>query len=424
MDRKEVFKEFLEKNDILIVDKNASSRTRLVKILHDLGAKHHQIHAVSGFAEAAEYIATRNIGLILSEYFIGGGSGFDLFRILKSKSSVFRKDICNILVTSNLTQSAVAKAAEEDVDSFIIKPYTVQSIQENLITTVTDKIRPSQYVKSVDQAKDFLIAGDYQSAITILQDSIKLHTKPSLALFYIGQAEYMKNSIRDAKNSYASGLNYNSIHFKCLIGMYELLMRDGQYHDAYQVVRTVASTFPANPSRLSEIVRLAVRTENFPDMKDYYKIFTDLEDRPMELKNYIGAGLYVSGKHHLKNDNIEEALKLFECVAISCSEFSKFTRAIVTVLVEHGKVKEAESYLTRFTSEDRMNTDYKISEYLVYSLTIKDPKFLVKMGLDLFNDGIRDDQCLQVLIQAMKNSGYQEDKILPFREEIAHLKAA
>src|SRR5688572_6189587 len=142
MDKKEVFKQFLETNDVLIVDKNPSSRNRLLKTMYDLGSKRHMIHSTGSLAEAREFIETKKIGIVLSDYFIAGGSGFDLFKMIRDKNPN-NKDLCLILVTSNISQTAVAKAAEEDVDSFIIKPYTIQSIQDNLISTVVQKIRPS-----------------------------------------------------------------------------------------------------------------------------------------------------------------------------------------------------------------------------------------------------------------------------------------
>jgi response regulator of citrate/malate metabolism len=90
------------------------------------------IHTAGSLGEAETIVKEKNIGIVLSDYFIAGGSGFDLFKIIREKLPK-NKELCLILVTANISQTAVAKAAEEDVDSFIIKPYTIQSIQESLI---------------------------------------------------------------------------------------------------------------------------------------------------------------------------------------------------------------------------------------------------------------------------------------------------
>ncbi|MFY7993328.1 MAG: response regulator [Bacteriovoracaceae bacterium] len=420
MDKKELFKKFLEENDVLIVDKNPSSRNRLLKTISDLGSKRHMIHSVASMAEAEQIIKTKKIGLVLSDYFITGGSGFDLFKKVR-ETHIDSKKLCQILVTSNISQTAVAKAAEEDVDSFIIKPYTIQIIQESLINAVNAKIYPSAYVVKIEEAKIAMHEGRFDEATSLLKDAMTMHSRPALALFYMGQVEYMKRAITEAEGNYSKGLSYNNIHFKCLIGLYELFMQENKYQEAYQVVKKVAKFFPANPDRLTQIVRLAIQTEHYDDMIFYYDIFTTLDERSKVLINYIGAGLYIAGKHHLINGNVSEALKCFECVAVSCSEFTKFLRAMITVLIENNLASEAETFLARFHAGSLDHEDYLVSEFLVFSALNKDPNFSVRRGLDLYNKKIRDFLCMKEMIEAMRTSGIKEDKLKEYRHEIENL---
>lgn len=417
---KNLLKPYLETTEVLIVDKNPASRNRLLKTMYDLGSKRNLIHSVGSLVEAEEIIKTQKIGIVLSDYFITGGSGFDLFKMLRERDPS-NKDLCLILVTSNISQTAVAKAAEEDVDSFIIKPYTAQSIKENLISTLTNKVFPSDYVKTVDEGKVLMNEGRYDEAITVFKKAMELNAKPSLALFYIGQSEYLKKHIDEAQDSYQKGLEVNSIHYKCLVGLFDIFLREERFNDAYQVVRKIAKYFPANPDRLSQIVRLAVKTANFQDMQMYYEIFTTLDDRAQDLKNFIGAGMYISGKSFLMKKSPETALKHFDNVVVSCSEFTKFTRAIILVLIEYDMVDEAEKYLSRFPSDTKEHADYLISDYLVNSRKVEDHNSIVKQGLDLYNKKIRDLTCLQTLLAAMSRVGYKEEKIAPYKAEMEAL---
>lgn len=419
MDKKEVFKQFLEENEVLIVDKNPSSRNRLLKTIYDLGAKRHMIHTCGSLTEAQEIIASKKIGIVMSDYFIGGGSGFDLFKIIRDKEPD-NKNLCLVLVTSNISQTAVAKAAEEDVDSFIIKPYTIQSIQENLISTVVAKIKPSDYIVKVEEGKAQIAAGNYLEAIATLKVAVNMHPKPALALFYIGQAEYLKNHVDEATGSYNEGLSFNNIHYKCLVGLYEIFMREEKYFEAYGVVKKIAKYFPANPDRLSQIVRLAIRTNNYEDMQMYYEIFTSLEVRTQVLMNYIGAGMYVAGKHCLIENNPEKAMQFFDNIAVSCSEFTKFLRAIVTVLVEHNMHTDAEKFLSRFDAGAKDSDDYLVSDFLINAKN-PDNGFVIKMGLELYNRKIRDYKCMYALIEAMVKGGYKNDRIAPYKEEMEAL---
>ena len=420
MDKKEVFKEFLESNEVLIVDKNPSSRNRLLKTIYDLGAKRHMIFTTGNLTEAQEILEKQKIGIVLSDYFIGGGSGFDLFKMVREKNSD-KKNLCLILVTANISQTAVAKAAEEDVDSFIIKPYTVQSIQENLISTVAAKVKPSEYMLKIEEGKKLISEGQYGPAIDVLKKAMNLNSKPALALFYIGQAEYLKNRVDEAASSYNEGLNFNNIHYKCLIGLYEIFMREEKFHEAYQVVKKIAKYFPANPDRLSQIVRLAIITGNHQDMQMYYEIFTSLDERLQVLTNYIGAGLFVSGKYFLMNKDKKTAIQYFDNIAVSCSEFTKFLKGVISLLIEHNMAPEAEKYLGRFDVFAREHEDYLISEFLITSKKTSDSGSIIKMGLDLYNKQIRDYKFLNTLISAMKEGGYQDEKIAHYHKEMATL---
>ncbi len=421
MDKKQLLQDYLTQHAVLIVDKNTSSRNRLLKVMVDLGVKRHMIHTAGSMVEAETIIKENSVGLVLSDYFVAGGSGFDLFKMVRTSHNPENKKLCLILVTSNISQTAVAKAAEEDVDSFIIKPYTLQSIQENLLSTVSSKIQPSPYIVKIEEGKEALARADYRHAISCFEAALPLHPRPSLALFYMGQTQYLMSEQQQAVGKYNKGLSYNSIHFKCLIGLYEIFMKEKKFQEAYQVVKKVAKYFPANPDRLTQIIRLAIVTQNYEDMESYYEIFTQLDERNAELINYIGAGLFVAGKWYMLEGQSPKALSLFEKIAVSCSEFSKFLRAIITTLVEHQRASDAEKYMSRFPAGSMDGEDYMVSDYLIrYDGKTGDIGGAIKKGIELYNRNIRDYMCLKVMVEAMIKEG-MTDKASPYIQELNRL---
>lgn len=420
MDKKQVVQEYLASFGVLVVDKNSSSRNRLLKVMVDIGVKRNMIHTAGTVVEAESIMKQNKIGLVLSDYHVGGGSGFDLFKLVRSAFPNNNK-LCLILVTSNISQTAVAKAAEEDVDSFIIKPYTLQSIQENLLTTISSKIKPSPYIVKIEEGKKLLAASQFREAMKAFEEALPLHQRPSLALFYLGQTQYLMSEADQAKGKYNKGLSYNSIHFKCLIGLYELFMREQKFVEAYQVVKKVAKYFPANPDRLTQIIRLAIVTKNYDDMESYYEIFTQLDERNSEIINYIGAGLFVAGKWFMLEGQTQKALPVFEKIAISCAEFPKFTRAIISVLVEYNQHAEAEKYISRFPAGSMNSEDYVVSDFLVkHSSPQSDQGQLIQKGIDLYNRNIRDYMCMKLMVEAMLKNGMR-DKAAPYVAELEKL---
>ncbi len=421
MDKKLVVQEYLKEYAVLVVDKNGSSRNRLLKVMVDLGTKRNMIHTAGTMSEAQEIIKTQKIGLVLSDYAVGGGSGFDLFKLVRSTFGATNKNLCLILVTSNISQTAVAKAAEEDVDSFIIKPYTLQSIMENLVSTISAKVKPSPYVVKIEAGKELMGRGQYQQAIDVFTSAMTLHSKPSLALFYMGQAQYLLSEADKAKKDYNKGLEFNSIHFKCLIGLYEIFMKEEKYEEAYRIVEKIAKYFPANPDRLTQVIRLTIVTKHYEDMENYYDIFTQLDERSSELTNYVGAGLFIAGKYFLLESQSPRAVGIFDKIAVSCSEFSKFIRAIITVLVDHDQFDEAERFMARFSAGTKDEEDYMVSDFIVnYSRRDADQAQVVKKGLELYNKNIRDFNCLKLLVNALQSQGFK-DKHEQYKQELTRL---
>jgi tetratricopeptide (TPR) repeat protein len=381
----------------------------------DLGTKRHMIHTAGTMSEARDIIKNNKIGLVLSDYSVGGGSGFDLFKMVRESHDTMNKKLCLVLVTANISQTAVAKAAEEDVDSFIIKPYTLQSIMENLISTISAKVQPPPYVLKIEEGKELIAQEKYEEAIEVFNTAVKMHSRPALALFYMGQAQYLLSEPAKAKGQYNKGLEYNSIHFKCLIGLYEIFMREERFEEAYRVVEKIAKYFPANPDRLTQVIRLTIVTKHYEDMENYYDIFSQLDERSADLVNYVGAGLFVSGKWFLLEGQLQRALAIFDKIAVSCSEFTKFIRAIITTLVEHGHHDSASNYISRFPSGSNDDEDYLVSYYLINHTRVEsDAGQAIISGLELFNKNIRDYNCLCALINALEKQGLK-DKVNQYK---------
>ena len=416
--KEKLFKEFLASGNIMVVDKSSASRRRLTKTLVDMGAKRNQIDSVAHFSEALDVVNEKKPELILSDYELNGGSGFDLFKHYREKYPEDKKSVL-ILVTSNISQSAVAKAAEEDVDSFIIKPYTVQSLEKSLTNTVISKLYPSEYVQAIEKGKEELFAGKYEDALNTFEGAKSLNKKPSLAMFYHGQTQYMMEQVKEAEGDYKKGLEINSIHFKCQVGLYELFMKDKKFFEAYSVVKNIAKYFPANPDRLKEVVRLAMVTEHYDDMEMYYEIFTQLDERPDDVINYVCSGLYIAGKFNILNGNKDKAREIFDKVGVSCSGISKFLLAMIKLLVDYSVFDDAQKLVGRFASGPEAQAAYSIGNYIAYSDSDNTTE-LISKGLELWNNGHKDPVAVKILIDSLNKDGSSK-KAQEYLEEAIHL---
>ncbi|HUP58647.1 MAG TPA: response regulator, partial [Bdellovibrionota bacterium] len=139
--QRELFKKFLADARIVIADTSSASRARLAKTLVDLGAKMQLIELCGTYASAEEAIRKSKPRLLVSDYHLGSRSGFDLLDALKDCGDPAKRVFA--LVTANSSQSTIARAAEEDVDVCVLKPYTIQMLSKALVAAAINKLHPS-----------------------------------------------------------------------------------------------------------------------------------------------------------------------------------------------------------------------------------------------------------------------------------------
>ncbi len=405
---------FLKENDVLIVDKSGSTKRSLIKVLVDLGAETRRIHSVTHYDEAMEVFEEKRPQLVISDYYIGGSSGFVFFQDIRKKYPEMKKLVLT-LITSNASQTVVAKAAEEDVDSYILKPYNVDTLQRILSVAILEKNFPSDYLKYIQSGKEYLFDGKFEEAKNEFEAAISCTKKPSLALFYHGQAMFFLNETEQAEKDYNKGLSYNKIHFKCLLGLYNLYNELSRTNDAYSVAKNITRYFPSNQERLCNVIRLCVETSSFEDMEEFYLIYKEIEVREGVLTNYLNAGLFVTAKHFIAEQELERALEHFQWLTTVSQRASKYLRAIIIELYKIGEFEEARKFLKKFDVDDMKSDDYKIAAFYAEFDQLND-NMRVQSGLEIFRSESRTPECFQILIDSLKEQK-MDDKVVRLLEE-------
>ncbi len=408
LNHEQIMIQFLKENNILIADTSAVAAGRLASTLAEFGARRSQITIEDSFESAQKSIRNYKPKMILCDYMLGNKSGLDLLQDQRrefqdSKSSIF------VLITANASQSTVARAAEEDIDSFIIKPYTNNTLKSSMMNIIVNKLYPTEYIQLIEKGKDFLFKGEPEEAKKHFESALALDPKPSLACFYLGQADQMINALDSAEGKYKIGLAFRQIHYKCLVGLFEILMKVNKPVEAYEVVRKIAQYFPANPRRLTSVLRLAIITGHYEHMKEYYHLFTQIDVRTEELVEYMCSALIVAGKHYISKKEDYKAFEHFDLCAISSAGKTKYLRFMIESLIENTKPEVAQKYLSRFPAVTMADPDYLISEYLVTSFLVPDLGQNILKGRELIKNKIKHWMIHQRLTELSLQAGHKDN---------------
>ncbi len=396
----DIFRKFISTRKILIADGSATQRSSLGMILSEAGASGSLIKLASNYADAMTEMDAHQPNIVLCDYDLGTRCGLDLLQTYRAQNPDSQQSLF-ILVTGNNSQTAVARAAEEDVDTFILKPYSSNTLRAAIMKAALVKINPSRYSTKITQGKALMKEGQIDEALALFKEAVKLDESPALAYFYIGQASQFKKALELAEGSYGKGLELNKIHYKCMVGLFDLFSNQKRHADAYDVAKKISQYFPANPQRLTQVLKLAIMTQSYEDVEKYYQTFTKIDERNEDVIRYVCAALVVCGKYYLQKKFPSRAVELFNKAAVTGAGRGKILGDIITSLVDFKMGKEAELFLNRFPSDQQSTPLYHAQKLLILDDTVPDGAggTVISAGRNLISKGIQDPVIYEVMIR-------------------------
>ena len=326
--RKMTFEQFMNEAKILIVDENFTYRVALKQTLVSYGAMNNNIVATKTVREAKTLMDATHFHIVFSDFLLKDGIGTSLIGE--------HKDFIFILVSSLASQAAVAKAAEVEVDQFIFKPYSqihLRTVLEGVIKVYND---PSESNLFIEDGKEFLSMGEFDKAAMMFEKAKNDPASFARASSYLGEISKIKNELEGAFRNFREGLSATEVHFRCLMGMFNVLQQTGRMEEAYSVLKDIVLYFPECPDRLIQGIDLAIKTKKFVDIEEFFEVFKLMYEKPEKLLNYMGSGLLVNGHYHLRHENESAAMESFVRGISVGQGHDKFTMYVREKLVQFG----------------------------------------------------------------------------------------
>lgn len=404
----DVFKEYVQERKILIADSSATSRSNLAHTLGKLGAKSMNIALASTLSDAESEIARISPQIVICDFELGGQRGLELLQRQRAQRPD-TKDSLFVLVTSNTSQSAVARAAEEDVDTFILKPFTAETLKSSLVKAALVKIKPTDYIRTIEEGKTFFAKNELDHSELSFKKAKTLDPAPALACYYLGLIQSKRGDTPGAEAYFNEGLGFNKLHYKCIVGLFDVMHGQKRWAESYEVAKRISQYFPANPTRLTQILKLAIITGNYEDVERYYDVFVQIDERAEEVVRHVCAALVVCGKFYLQRSQAPRALELFRKAAVSASGRTRVLREIIQALTEAKMIKEAREFLDRFPMETRRAADFQAMDLLIMDQSPDiDLGSIIAAGRKTLDEGAVDPLIYRIVIARTAQAGWHD----------------
>ena len=387
----------------IVVESSVGIANSIVKSISELGFKKDNISMAHSYEMAVTAIAEKQPEVIISEYKINNSYGLDLI----DEQTKYIKDPTDkvfVLVTGNASDTAVAEAAEEEVDGYIIKPFSPQKLQSAMAESGIRKLNPPRSYQLILEGRAMLAEKEYETALDKFEDAIEASDKPALACYYKGMTLSEMGKEREAVVSFKEGLKTFQLHYKCLVGLFESLDQLGKIKDAYKVIQTIGQHFPVTPQRLGKMILLAVYTHHYTDVDKYYQKYIELDRKSEDLTKIVTAGMLACGKFQIKKGLIKEGFESIKKGHISNGRTAQFGARGARPFFDVKRYDFSKEILNQVKPEFRKEPVY-LKMLLLHDFIDQEPHRIIELGLQSTKEGYADEEIYTMIIESYMTLG-------------------
>ncbi len=356
---------------ILVVDDIQPVRETIINILKVLGYKNF-LQASNG-KEAIEILKKEDVHFIISDWKMPVLNGLELLRWVRANPKT--KDTPFLFITSKGDKEDIARAAEEKVTDFIVKPIDVQVFIEKVSSLEKEREKRKKIKEFLKNVKDLIEKGKKEEAENKINEFVaKNRERPNL-LVELAKI-YKKIDLDRAMKFLNKAIKENPIYFEAWLevaDLYEKLKK------ADEALKALKKAYEINPNSSNVLYRLG----------RVYLILNELD----KAKNYFYMALKADPKNEELVQNIWNLYLDFELVDRVVKDFEHIIFERLTVktlnnfavsLRKSGKIKEAIDAYRQALKKEPQN------EHIHYNIAIA------------YIDLKREDRAIQHLEKALK----------------------
>lgn len=183
---------------ILIVDDKFTMRRTIRNLLQRLGYQNF-LEADDGDTALGK-LHTNKVDLVLCDWNMPRMNGLELLRTVREDHNL--KDLPFLMVTAEMNEGQVAEAGEEDVDAYVLKPFTPAILHEKIESALRHRNKVSPIDTHLEVGNVLMRSRQFDNAMTEYRAALQINPNSPRALLAVGTAYEAKEQRQEAKEYY------------------------------------------------------------------------------------------------------------------------------------------------------------------------------------------------------------------------------
>ncbi|MBI4798416.1 MAG: tetratricopeptide repeat protein [Desulfarculus sp.] len=283
---------------VLVVDDVVNMRRLLKNMLRQMGVTN--ILEASDGILALDVLVRNTVDLVLCDWNMPQMKGIEVLKFVRAKQEI--KNMPFIMVTAEVKEDVIAEAAETEVDAYLLKPFTLQQLQDR----VTHVLKLQEEVSEIDQrlarGMSYITTRQMDKAAEELKAALAINPKSPRTLYTMGK-------------------------------LFEEQGADSRAKEMFEKAVTISPKFLKGHEALANLFQA------LGDMDGYIKHMekaVKISPRNMERRFMLGQSLVSAGRK-------DEAKKLFnEILQTATAQFAEIAEKVGEALLAIGEAEEAE----------------------------------------------------------------------------------
>lgn len=335
---------------VLLVDDMPSMNKFVHKMMRNIGFGKDFFYANSG-KEALELLKSEEIDIVLLDYNMPEMSGNEVLSYIREDRSL--RDIPVVMVTAEAYSDFVAEIGESEIDAYILKPITVQVLEEKVSQAIQKYNNPSPMTYHLKRAREFEENGDYELAIQEAHLAMEANPNVTKPIRELGYIYYKKNDLEEAIKWFNKAAKLNELDVFAFHYLGQIYLK---LEDIEKAVFYLDKAMKISPRHLERGLDFAKTLVRMGMTKRAIQVF----DRTLEL-----SGSTPEFKEEIIDFCIENGLnsysvKLLESLIIECPNKADLLFKLGLQLEKIKEMNKAIAHLTRASQIDNENVEIRI----------------------------------------------------------------